>query len=168
MDSIMTKAELLEQFRQEQAAWEALLADVTPARMEIPNSLDEWTFKDTVAHLTTWWRWHVGRLADVRRGNDPTDHPTQDNVQVINRWIYFTNRDRPLDDVLDDAAAAWQAFEDGLQALDEHVLFTPDQVASPDGKAFGPTELQNFVRHLHEEHEPEIREWLSKLQISGN
>ena len=168
MDTIKTKAELLEQLKQERAGWEALLAEVTPARMEIPNSLDEWSLKDTVAHLTSWWRWHVGRLADVRRGNEPTDHPTQDNVQVINRWIYVTNRDRPLNDVLDDATAAWQEFEEGLQALDEHVLLTPGHVASPDGKAFGLIELQNFVRHLHEEHEPAIREWLTRLQESGS
>ena len=68
MAAIETKTQLLEQLQQERTRWEALLAEVGQARMELPHSLDDWTFKDTVVHLTTWWRRNVAILADVRRG----------------------------------------------------------------------------------------------------
>ena len=161
MVAIATKGQLLEQLRQERAQWEALLAEVGHARMELPNSLDEWTFKDTLAHLTTWWRRNVAMLADVRRGDRPAAHPSQRDVQVINQWIYYTNRDRPLGDVLRDEAAVWQEFEAALGGFDEQALMEPGRYVWLDGEALGPAALDDFVKHLHEEHEPAIREWLA-------
>lgn len=162
MAPVETKGQLLEQFRQERAHWEALLAEVGEARMQIPNSLDDWTFKDTVAHLTTWWRRNVAILADVRRGNRPAEHPSQRDVQVINRWVYYTNRDRPLEDVLRDVAAVWQEFESSLSGFDEQELMEPGRYAFLDGQALGPSALHDFVIHLHDEHEPAIRAWLAR------
>src|SRR5918997_1125411 len=118
MAAIETKGQLLEQLRQERTRWEALLAEVGQARMELPHSLDEWTFKDTLVHLTTWWRRNVAILADVRHGERPAEHPSQRDVQVINQWIYYTNRDRPLSVVLRDVAAVWQEFESALSVFD--------------------------------------------------
>jgi len=164
MATIATKAQLLDQLGQERARWEALLAEIGSTRMEVPNSLNEWTFKDTVAHLTTWWRRNVAILADVRRGDPPAEHPSQRDVQVINQWIYYTNRDRPIEDVLRDVATVWQEFESALAAFDEQDLMEPGRFAWLDGQALGPYALDDFLKHLHDEHEPAIRGWLAGLR----
>jgi hypothetical protein len=162
MQAPMTKQQLIERIGAERAAWEALLAEVGADRMERPGVTGNWTMKDTIAHLTTWWRREVARLAAVQRGERPPDHPPQSDVAVINQWVCFTNRDRPFADVLRDAQAAWQQFEASLRAIPEELLFDSEQFAWMDGHALGPGILDNFVGHLHEEHEPLIRSWLER------
>src|SRR4028118_1524376 len=103
MTIAMTKQQLLDRVREERAAWEALLMTVGEHRMDIPGAMGDWTFKDTVAHLTTWWRRETALLAAAQRGERPSEHPPQHDVAVINQWIYLTNRDRPLPNVLRDA-----------------------------------------------------------------
>jgi hypothetical protein len=163
MAAIETKEGLLERLRQERRHWESILAEVGKERMEIAHSLDEWTFKDTVIHLTTWWRRNVAILAEVRRAERPTDHPSQRDVQVINRWMFHINRDRPLEDVLHDEAGVWHEFEAALKGFDAKALMEPGRYAWLDGQALGTYALDDFVKHLHEEHEPAIREWLAGL-----
>jgi hypothetical protein len=118
--------------------------------------------KDTIAHLTTWSRREVACLAAGQRGERPPDHPPQSEVAVINQWVYLTNRDRPLADVLRDADAAWQEFEDHVQAIPEETLLDQRRFAWMDGRALGPGLFADFVGHFHDEHEPLIREWLQR------
>jgi hypothetical protein len=163
-----TKQELLERVQQERTYWESIVAEVGEERMNVPGAMGEWTFKDTVAHLTTWWRRDVARLAAAQRGERPPDHPPQDEVAVINEWIYLTNRDRPLRDVLDDANAVWQQLEDGLNATSEQELFDAERFEWLDRRALGPSMVDDFVLHLHEEHAPLIREWLAQLEARNS
>ena len=157
------KRQLLDRVHQQRAHWDALLAEVGEERMELPGVTDDWTFKDIVAHLTAWWRREVGCVEAVRRGEQPVPHPDQRDVQVINQWTYLTNRDRPLPDVLRDAQAAWQQFEAALQAIPEQDLAESGRFDWLDGQALGPRFVEDFMTHLHEEHEPLIRKWLADL-----
>ncbi|CAN5564711.1 hypothetical protein BH10CHL1_BH10CHL1_07310 [soil metagenome] len=156
-----TKQQLLAQIQNERAAWEALLGEVGLERMELPGVTGDWTMKDTIAHLATWWRRQVACAAAARRNERPPDHPSQTDVEVINQWIYLINRDRPLKHVLDDAHAAWQQFESAIQALPESLLDT--QLAWTEGRALGVGLIDDYIAHLHEEHEPLIRSWLDQL-----
>ena len=158
------KQQLLDRLPHERARWDALLAEVGQERMEIPGATGEWTFKDIVVHLTAWWRREVGCLAAVRRGERPVAHPDQRDVQVINDWIYHTNRDRPLLDVLRDEQEVWQQLEAALRALPELDLAEPGRFDWLNGQALGPRIVEDFLMHLHEEHEPLIREWLTGLR----
>jgi len=158
-----TKQQLIDQLRHERSGWEALLAEIGAARMEMPGVTGDWTMKDTLAHLTTWWRREVARAEAVRRNERPPDHPPQSDVAVINQWVYLTNRDRPLTDVLGDAEDAWQQFEAALQALPEHTLFERGRFAWMEGRTLGAGLFDDFTRHLHEEHEPLIQAWLGQL-----
>jgi hypothetical protein len=163
MELPASKQQLLDQLRHERSEWESLLARIGTHRLELAGVTDQWTMKDTIAHLTTWWRREVGRLAAVQRGERPADHPSQSNVAVINEWVYLTNRDRPIEHVLRDADETWQQFEVEIQQLREEVLFT-EQFDWMEGRALGPGILDDFAAHLHEEHEPLIRAWLLRLE----
>ena len=157
-----TKHELLDQIRRRHAAWQALLTEIGPERMERSRMTDEWRFQDVVAHLTTWWRWEISRLEAAGREEEPMSHPPQDVVPVINDWTYHTNRDRPLTDVLADADAAWGRLEQRVATLPEGVLCEPGRFGWLEGEALGPGVLQGFFEHLTEEHEPQIRAWLAR------
>jgi len=158
-----TKAALLDDLRRQRAAWDALLAEVGEARMERPGVTPDWTFKDLIVHLTTWWRRRVAVLAEVARGAEPTPHPRQDVVPIINDWVYYVNRDRPLADVLRDAQSVWDAMEAAVAALPEETLFAAWRYPEFAGQALGPVMAGGFSHHLREEHEPEVRAWLARL-----
>lgn len=163
MYAAQTKQQLIELINEEHAAWEALLREIGPDLLEVPGVTDQWTMKDTIAHLTTWWRREVGRLASMQRGERPVDHPSQADVAVINRWIYLVNRDRPVGDVVRDADAAWQELRARVQALPEAVLLSGEQLDWTAGRPAGLAVIGDFVRHFHEEHEQPIRKWLDAL-----
>src|SRR5690242_11069054 len=61
MASIRSKAQLLEELRDEQAGWEALLQDIGEEHMTQPGVAGEWSIKDVVAHLTFWRQRTVAR-----------------------------------------------------------------------------------------------------------
>jgi hypothetical protein len=155
------KRRLLDSVRQERARWDDLLAEVGEDRMEIPGATGDWRFKDIVIHLTAWWRREVGCLEAARRGERPVPHPNQSDVQIINDWMYQTNRDRPLNDVLRDAQAVWQQFGAALEAMPERDLAEPGRFDWLDDQALGSRSVEDFIGHLHEEHEPLIRAWLA-------
>ena len=160
MSEGLSKQGLLEDLDREHRQWEALLAAIGTHRMERIGVTPGWSIKDTVAHLTTWWRREVARLAAAGRGERPPDHPSQGEVQIINEWIYLTNRDRPLIDVLRDADDTWRQCRERLQVLPDETLCDPGRFDWMEGRALGPAILHDFVTHLHEEHEPLIRQWL--------
>jgi hypothetical protein len=89
MQEPTTKQELLDLLQQERADWEALVAEIGGARMELSGVTGVWTMKDTIAHLTTWWRREVARLAAAQRNERPPEHPPQTDVAVINQWVYL-------------------------------------------------------------------------------
>ena|SRR5215216_432991 len=159
-----TKQQLLEQVQQEREQWEGLLAEIGLERMEVPGVTGDWTMKDTIAHMVTWWRREVGLIAAAQRDERALDHPPQSQVPIINEWIHRTNRDRPLAHVLRDAQDVWQQFAERLQALPEDVLLDPERFDWMQGNALGPGILDNFAGHFHEEHESIIRDWLKKQQ----
>ena len=162
MELATSKQQLLDQFRHERSEWNGLLAKIGNHRLELPGVTELWTIKDTIAHLTTWWRREVARLAAVQREESPPAHPPQSEGAVINEWVYLTNRDRPIEHVLRDADEAWQQFEVKIAQLSEAVLFT-ERFDWMEGRALGPGMLHDFVNHLHKEHEPLIHAWLGRF-----
>ncbi len=163
MCAVQTKQQLIEWIDQEHAGWEALLREIGSDRLEISGVTDQWTMKDTISHLTTWWRREVGRLASMQRGERPIDHPPQTDVPIINQWIYLVSRDRPVSDVLGDAESAWQELRARLQSLPEVALLGGEQLDWTEGRPAGVAVVDEFLRHFHEEHEPMIRSWLNTL-----
>jgi hypothetical protein len=159
-----TKQQLLDQVQQEREQWESLLDEIGTERMEVPGVTGDWTMKDTIAHMITWWRREVSLLAAAQRDERPSDHPPQSQVPIINERVHRTNRDRPLADVLRDSQDIWQQFAEKIQQIPEETLLDPERFEWMEGRALGLGILENFAGHFHEEHEPLITAWLRKQQ----
>lgn len=162
--SITTKAALLAQIDEERAWWEGLLAEVGEQRMLQPGVSGDWTFKDVVAHLSAWQGGTIARLEAATRDETPAPPPwpETDDVDQINDWIYERNKDRDLADVLAESRTQWQRVYDLTAALPERDLFDPNRFAWTEGEPLGPSNVGGSFEHFHEEHEPVIREWLSR------
>lgn len=161
-----SKAQLLDDLRNEQAGWDALLADIGEDHMTQPGAAGDWSIKDIVAHLTGWRRRTVARFQAARRHEPepPTDWPADldddDEVDKINAWIEDANRDRPLAAVLSDARTVNEQLLAAVEAMPEADLHDPSRFPWWEGLEWNGAGLWG---HFHEEHEPDMRAWLAKI-----
>jgi hypothetical protein len=123
-----------------------------------------WTFKDLAAHLTGWRERTIRRIEAAGRGEPEPSPPwpaelTDDDR--INDWIHRQHRDRPLRDVLADADRSYERLAAAVAALPEEAVTTPGYFPWMEGKALADGDL---FAHLHEEHEPDVEEWLARRQ----
>jgi hypothetical protein len=167
MSGSITKAQLIDELKAEQARWEALLADIGEAHMTQPEVAGGWSIKDIVAHLTGWRRRTVARFQSVLRHESSFSPPWPPNLETddeINAWIYAANRNKALADVLQESRDVFQQLVDTLDAFPETELVDPRRFGfteddAPSGKA--------FFAHFHEEHEPDMRAWLEKIKAES-
>src|SRR5215467_15702296 len=163
----ISKKQLLAEMQSEQAAWLALLDEIGEANMTQPEVAGGWSIKDIVAHITGWRRRTVQRF---RAALDPTVDMTppwpaglnaDDDVDKINDWIYKTNRDRPLADVLNDSREVFQQLVAAIDALSDEQLNDPQRFPWLKGERLTGAFL---FGHFHEEHEPDMRAWLARVK----
>src|SRR5215471_4929108 len=151
----ISKKQLLAEMQSEQAAWLTLLDEIGEENMTQPQVAGGWSIKDIVAHLTGWRRRTVLRF---RSALDPTVDMTPpwpaelngddaDGVNEINDWIYRTNRDRPLADVLNDSREVFQQLVVAIDALSDEQLNDPQRFPWPEGERPGAV----LFGHFHEE-----------------
>src|SRR6202521_5973988 len=106
MGTSLSKTQLLTELRTEQAAWEALLAEIGQAHMTQPEVAGGWSIKDIVAHLTGWSRRSGLRFQALLRHEPDFAPPWPPDLREddeINAWMYEANRNRPLADVLSES-----------------------------------------------------------------
>jgi hypothetical protein len=164
MSTSMSKSQLLSEIQNEQAAWEALLSAIDEADMTEPGVAGEWSIKDIVVHLTGWRRRTVGRLQAALHHQPEPAPPWPPHLQTddeINAWLVASNRDRPLSAILQEDRAVFQQLVDTLSAFPEAELMDLLRFKWLEGE---PPSGAVFFAHFHEEHEPDIRAWLSKHQ----
>lgn len=164
--SSASKARFLADLRAEQAQWEALLHAIGEEHMTQPGVAADWSVKDIVAHLTGWRQRTVGRLQAALRHEPAPPPPWPPHLQSddeINAWIYATNRDRPLADVLRESREVFQQLVGTLEAFPEVELLDMTRFPWLEGE---PLTAAAFFAHFHEEHEPDMRAWLARVTPS--
>ena len=161
-----SKGQVLEAIESERDAWETLLIEVGEARMFEPGAMGEWTFKDLVAHITGWRARGLQRLEAAARGQPEPPPPWPANLTTddeINDWIHERNQDRLLGEVVAESRESYARLAEIVQMLPDEALADPARFRWMEGEALGPAIASgSFFSHLHEEHEPEIREWLRR------
>lgn len=164
MGTSLSKTQLLNELRNEQAAWEALLDEIGEAHMTQPEVAGDWSIKDIVAHLTGWRRRTVRRfqalLHHVPEFSPPWPPELREDDE-INAWIYESNRDRPLADVLSDSRKVLQQLVETLDAFSEDELQELRRILGLEEEEVSGS---LFFAHFHEEHESDMRAWLEKVK----
>jgi hypothetical protein len=166
MNMSISKAQLLVELQDEQAAWEALLSSIGEERMTEPGVAGEWSMKDLIAHMTGWRRRTVSRFQASLHHQPVPPSPWPSNLRTddeINAWMVESNRDRPLSAVLQDDRAVFQQLVDTLSAFPEAELMDPHRFEWLEGDDRSWSGAA-FFGHFHEEHEADIRAWLQKHQ----
>ena len=164
----MSKSEFLNGLREEYQWWEALLNEIGEARMDQSGVADDWSIKDIVAHLTGWRRRTVARLQAAQRGEGepPSYWPAHLQADVdldeINAWIYESNHERPVREVLDESHHVFQQMFAAIEGLPDAVLSDPARYLPwLEAESIKPSD---FFGHFHEEHEQDMRAWLARVE----
>ena len=168
----MQKAELLDWLREQVRRWESFLDEFGRSRLEQPGVAGPWSMKDVAAHLTGWNRRLVASIAAAQRGAPQPPPPWPPDLQEdddINAWIYTSNRDRPLQAVLDDTEQVLQQLLATIASLPDDVRI--ETVTGGNGHEYylvwlGDTRYPagEFFDHFHDDHEPDLRAWLAQHQ----
>ena len=96
----MSKQEFSRRVREAWESWESQVARCRRDRMEQPGFYGERSLRDVVMHISWYERQMIGILESRRfEGSRLWELPTDER----NAIVYGENRDRALDDVLDDA-----------------------------------------------------------------
>jgi hypothetical protein len=158
-----TKAELLDRIDREHAAWQALVAEVGTERMEEAGPMGEWSFKDLAAHLLGWRQRTIARLRAAGGGPPAAERfwPADigDDDDEVNDWIHDQQKDRPTDAVLADVDRSYVQMREAVDRLDDATVNDPNRFEWLEGQSLAETAL---FSHLHDEHEPSVREWLAR------
>ena len=163
----MNKAELLNGLQEEYQQWQGLLDQIGPARTDQPGVAGPWSIKDIVAHLTGWRRRTVARLQAVQHGQPEPPPPWPADLQTddeINAWIYQSRQGRSVREVLDESHQVFQQLLAAIEGLSEEVLADVQRFPWMEGQPFSAAV---FFAHFHEEHEPDMRAWLARMEIQS-
>lgn len=163
-----TKKALLDQLDAAARDWDELASKAVQANPTRSGAMGDWSFVDVAGHLNGWRAWSVARLEAAVNGAASAPPPwpaelneaTDDGVDAINTWIYAHNHERPLADILAEAQDQWRRLRVAAQALPEADLVTPGRYSWLGGYALGEV-INGAASHLHDEHEADIRHWLS-------
>ena len=158
----MRRADLLSELNVEYQGWERLLAEIGEDRMDEASAAGAWSIKDVVAHLTAWRRRTVGRLEAVAQGQ-PEPKPTWPAELTedddINAWFHARDRDKSVSAVLSEARRVFQQLVSAIEKLPEDKLADPKSFPWMEGT---PLSGAAFFSHFHNEHEGDMRTWLSR------
>jgi hypothetical protein len=155
------KTALLQQLRDEFAAWEALFARLSEAQL-VARQLDGGlSVKDVVAHLWTWQQRSIARLEAAQAGHapefpawpgaaDPDDDEHRD-INALNAWIFAQSRDKPWAQVHGDWAKGYWRFLELGEAVPEADLLAVGHYAWLPGYALAEV-LRGSYNHHHDEH----------------
>jgi hypothetical protein len=160
----VTKSELLNWLQGEHRQWKAFLDQIGMERMDEPGVAEDWSIKDIVAHLTGWQRRLNGSVQAAQRGEPEPPPPWPAHLQnedEINAWIYDSNRGRSVREVLDESHQVLQQYIAIIEGLPDdvpiqsmwHLVWLGDQ-RFPAGE---------FFDHFHDDHEPDVRAWLARV-----
>jgi hypothetical protein len=152
--------QLAARVRADRQVWRDLVAEVGRERMLEPGPMGDWTFKDMAAHLAAWRNARIPMIEAISRGESvpPPPWPAEmDDDDAINTWLQARDRDRPLDEVLDDYDRSFERLAAAIEALPEDVAHDPNGLPWAGGTRAVDID---FTDHLHDEHLPDVRAWL--------
>jgi hypothetical protein len=160
----ITKAELLENIRDERMQLESALALLSPDQMLKKGAEDEWTIKDVLVHIIVWEKRMVAWMELALAGEIPQEFLDGFDDEDIDRWnaqTYQANRERFLEDVLEDFRNSYSQALNFVETTDETDLVDPKRFPWRNGRPLWMMVAANTWWH-YRMHRETIEDWLEK------
>jgi uncharacterized protein (TIGR03083 family) len=157
MSDQVIQSEFVANTRQAREEWDRLIRGVSREEMQRPGFCGDWSLKDILAHIAWYEREMVDMLsARVFAGSDYWDLPTDERNAVI----FQENRDRGLDEVLEESRAVFGELLSQLELLTDEDLNDPAQFPGMPLE-WAPWQIlaSNTYEH-YTDHARQAKEWL--------
>ena len=157
----MDKATFINTLEQSRAEWEALLAQVDEERMLQPGAAGKWSVKDVIVHVT----WGEREIVPIMRthvlaGSELWNLSDDERNEIV----YQQNRDRPLQEILQEEQQAYADLLEAAQTLSDEDLNDPHRFKQMP-EEWVPWQIIAGCSFKHyQDHMPSIREWMAQRQ----
>jgi hypothetical protein len=151
-----SKAELMSAIRRE---WKLLMDAVGKLDEQKMTAPDEggWSPKDNLAHLSEWMNSLMGYHIDKRPAEEVmrlTEEQTRDwDMEVINPVLFERNKDRSIQDVLDELKQTYEKLLAKLDAMSFEDLLQPRHADDPTKRPLLMWVLGDTSEHFAEHRE---------------
>lgn len=156
------KAELMSAIRRE---WKLLMNVVDKLDEQKMTALDEggWSPKDNLAHLSEWMNSLMGYHIDKRPAEEVmrlTPEQTEGwDMEVINPVLFERNKDRSIEDVLNELKQTYEKLLAKLDSMSFEDLLKPRHANDPEKRPLLMWVLGDTSEHF-EEHRQTIEKML--------
>ncbi len=145
----MRTEDVLQHIDRERAAFDAAISQISRERLETPGAAGVWSVKDIVAHVSWAEREMIGVLQRRELVGSELWRLSQDER---NAAVYAANRDRTLEDVLEEARSIFLAMRAEIERVSDEQMNDPQLIAkSPEGLTPWQLLAGNTWKH-YEEH----------------
>lgn len=159
----MDETTFINALKEARAEWEALLALLGEEQMLQPGVAGKWSVKDIIAHVAWGEREMVPVIhTHVLAGSDLWNLSDDQRNEIV----YQQNRNRPLQEIMNEEQQAYAALLEAVQTLSDEDLNDPHRFKDMP-QEWIPWQLfaGNSFEH-YQDHMPSIQEWLSQTQES--
>src|SRR4026209_2241633 len=123
-----SKTELMAEIKREWNLLMAVVARLDETKMTTPDE-GGWSPKDNLAHLSEWMNSMMGYHIDRRPSHEVmrmTEEQTRDwDMEVMNPVLFERNKDRSIEDVLDELKQTYEKVLAKLDAMSFDDLMAP-------------------------------------------
>lgn len=160
------KNELMSAIRRE---WKHLLDTVDKltqaGKMTTPDE-GGWSPKDNLAHLSEWMNSLIGYHMDKKPAHEVMRIPEEAaqgwDMEVINPILFARNKDRSLEDVLDELKATYEKLTAKLDAMSFEDLMKPRHANDPEKRPLLLWVIGDTSGHF-EEHRQTMEKMLEQV-----
>lgn len=117
------KTRLISLLQQARATEYALATSVDDTEQQRTGTLEDWSIKDLIAHLSAWKARQTERASAISRGETP---PEFCEVDRLNAETWDTFRNRTWEEVFADAENSYRMLSNCIERLDEVKLAQAD------------------------------------------
>ncbi len=151
-----SKSELLSAIEHEWQALMQVIAKMDERQLTTPDS-GGWSPKDNLAHLSEWMTILMGYHMDKRPSHEVigvSPDVTEDwDMEVINPILFERNRERSMDEVMNDIKRVYAALVTKLTNMPFDDLMQPRQADDPEKRPLLLWVLGDTTEHFAEHRE---------------
>jgi hypothetical protein len=159
MQNPQTVQELIDLVNADYNTWQSLTEQIEPEKMLEPGVSGEWSLKDVIAHLT----WHENEMIGMIKfhafkGSELWNLITDER----NAIIHDENRDKSLDQVLEESKQTHTELMEQMPALSMEDLTNPENFTGmpPDWQPW--TILADNTYQHYQHHIRDLKRWMAR------
>ena len=157
---------ILAALREEQQAWEMLLAGLSSEFISAPLTPSEWSIKDVIAHLRAWQQRSIARMEAAVHNREPVfptwsaglDPELEASTDQVNAWIYAAAHDQSWPVVYQNWKTGFERFLELAQVIPERDLLDGGRYPWLSGHPLAFILVASYDHH--QEHLDILQAWL--------